>query len=327
METVVDELLQYEDFFSRCAEREGPYMALFYTCVSANIPFVISDLPEGEYDPAAMWTLYVKKLVENGDDKRGGRDAEWLDGITDIRWAFGSKLDNTDFAAAIKAEKERLSKQPGTKLQRKRWGTKGGGALFTASDYERMDDLLDACAADYRNTGLSQRKEQSLIRYVKELFLADKANEEGDFRASQSHYRNADMILAGEGMRAKDEKPLEGFRFDAMIDAMEKAGLMKEGHFLSFDDTKEAIWRFVHPKGKNRYNYSIDVADQILLNWENNMRKNSAQAEVYELPAEMKLEDENGEFLPEETEEEKALKQQMDLLPVRFRKAADDEDA
>jgi hypothetical protein len=323
LESIVDELMQYEDFFLRCAEREGPYMALFYTCVSANIPFVVSDLPEPGSDTAAYWSVYVRNVAANGDDKKGGRDAEWLDGITDIRWAFGKKLDKEDFAAAISAEKDRLSKLPGTQQQRDRWGRKGGGDAFTAADYARMDTMLDACAADYRSTGLSQRKEQSLIRYVKELFLADKANEDGDYKGAQAHYKNADMILAGEGMRAKDEKPMEGFRFDACIDALERAGLMRDGHFKSFEDTARAIWAVVHPEGNPRYGFSLDVADQILLNWENNMRKNSAQAEVFELPAEMELHDDYGEFLPEEAEEEIALKQQMDLSRVRYKKAAE----
>ena len=321
MDAVKEELMQYQDFFLRAAEKEGACMALFYTCVSANIPFVVEDLPE-QYEDAALWEDYIDRLIAEGDDKKGARDAEWLDGVTDIRFVFGKKMDNTDFAAAIKSAKDRLSRLPGTKRQRERWGRLGGGDAFTNADYERMDNLLDAYASDYRATGLSQRREQALIRYVKEIFLADKANEQGDYKGSQAHNRNADMILAGEAMRAKDEKPMEGFRFDACIDALEKAGLMEDGHFKNFEDTARALWAIVHPEGNPRYGFSIDVADQILLNWENNARKNSAQSEVYELPGEMKLHDDYGEFLDEPTDEETALKQQMDLSTVRFGKGA-----
>lgn len=312
--------MQYKDFYLRTTEREGPHMALWYTCIAANVPFVIADIPKIR-DGADAWDLYVEKLVSEGHDKRGAREAEWLDGVTDIRWAFGKELSQKDLSAAINAEKARLSKLPGTNRQRERWGTKGNGVAFTARDYERMDALFDAYAADYLTSGLSQRQEQTLIRYVKCLFLADKADEEGDYKGSAALYKNADLIMASEAMRAKDEKPVERFRFDAAIAAMEKAGLMEDGHFLSFEDTQKAIARFIHPEGgSHRYGYSVDVADQILLNWENNMRKNSAQAEVFELPAEMKVFDDYAECMPTETEEERALKQQMDLSKVRFSK-------
>lgn len=318
MGDIREELMQFEDFYLRCADKEGPHMALFCACISANVPFVISDLPEdGDGGDGSIWERYIDKLIRAGDDKRGARDAEWLDGVTDIRRIFGKEMTETDFAKAIAYEKQRLANLPGTKVQRERWGTKGNGDPFTAGDYARMDHLLDAYAADYKATGLSQRQEQALIRYVKEVYLGDMSSEAGDYKGSQAHYKNADMILAGESMRAKDEKPVEGFRFDACIDALEKAGLMEDGHFLSYEATARAIWALAHPEGNERYGYSLDVADQILLNWENNMRKNSGQSEVYELPADMALHDDYGEFLPEETDEEKTLKKQMDLTPVR----------
>lgn len=319
MGTVRDELMQFEDFYLRCADKEGPHMALFYTCVSANVPFVISDLPEigGDASPDGVWAQYVDTLIAEGDDKRGARDAEWLDGVTDIRRVFGRELSETDFSRAIAYEKQMLMNMPGTKLQRERWGGMGNGQPFTTKDYDRMDHLLDAYAADYKATGLSRRQEQALIRYVKEVYLGDLSSEGGDYKGAQAHYKNADMILAGESMRAKDEKPVEGFRFDACIAALEKAGIMEEGHFKSYEDTARAIWAVVHPEGNPRYGFSLDTLDQVLLNWENNMRKNSAQSEVFELPEDMRLHDDYGEFLPEETEEERMLKRQMDLTPVR----------
>lgn len=319
---VREDLMQWNDLFLRIAEVEGPSMALWNSCIAANIPFVIADLPDVEKTKDKTWEKYIDKLIAEGDDKRGARDAEWLDGITDIRWAFGSKMSNSDFAAAISAEKTRLSKLPGTREQRRRWGEKGNGVPFTTRDYDRMDELFDAYAADYKASGLTQRQEQALYRYVKNIFLADRAGEEGDSKAAQAFIKNADIIMAGEAMRAKDEKPMEGFRFDACIRAMEDAGLMEDGHFLSYEDTCRAIWNLVHPEGNPRYGYSLDVADQVLLNWENNMRKNSGRSEVFELPPEMKTYDDYGEFEPEETEEEKVLKAQMDLSKVRFAKGS-----
>lgn len=322
-----DELMQWQDFYSRVAEREGPHMALWYSCVAADIPFVLSDIPENITDGSDTWEKYIAKLIKEGDDKKGGRDAEWLDGVTDIRWAFGAELTQPDLAAAIKAEKAKLSKLPGTKQQRERWGVKGNGRPFGPRDYERMDSLLDAYAADYKAGGMSQRQEQALIRYVKQLYLAELSEEEGDYKASQARYKSADVIMAGEAMRAKDEKPVDGFRFDACIAALERAGLMENGHFMSYEDTCRAIWKVIHPKGNPRYGYSLDVADQILLNWENNMRKNTGQPEVFELPADMRLHDDYGEFEPEETAEEKVLKEQMDLSKVRFSKKEKNKDA
>ena len=323
-----EELLEYRDFYLRAAEKEGPHMALWYTCIAANVPFVIGDLPEDikKSTEDGVWDAYVTKLIQEGDDKRGARDAEWLDGVTDIRWAFGKELTKKDFSAAINAEKERMDRLPGTKQQRKRWGAKGNGKPFDPHDYNRMDELLDAYASDYQSTGLSERQEQTLIQFVKWMYLADKASEEGDSRTAQLYIKNADMIMASNAMRTKDEKPMDGFRFDACIAALEKAGFMRDGHFLNYEDTCRAIWKFVHPEGNPRYGYSLDVADQVLLNWENNMRKNSGRPEVYELPPEMKTHDDYGEFLDEETEEEKALKQQMDLSTVRFAKGESNAD-
>lgn len=314
-----EELLQWNDFYVRVAEKEGPHIALFYTCISANVPFIVIDLPE-KLDSEKGWEQYVSNLIAAGDEKIGGRDSEWLDGVTDIRQVFGRELGQKDFSAAISAEKARLSKLPGTKEQRERWGTIGGGDPLTVDDYNRMDRLLDAFAADYKGSGLTQRRTQALLRYVKEVFLGEKASGKGESKSAMDHYKAADMILAAEAMRAKDEKPIEGFRFDACIVALEKAGLMEDGHFLSYEDTCKAIWNIVHPEGNPRYGYSLDVADQILLNWENNMRKNSGQPEVFELPSEMKTFDDYGEFEPEETEDEISVKQAADLSKVRFTK-------
>lgn len=320
MESVKEELMQWNDFYLQVTEREGPNMALFYTCIAANVPFVIADIPTKITDGADTWDKYTSKLISEGDDKRGARDAEWLDGVTDIRFAFGAELTQTDFAAAIRSEKAKLAKLPGTKTQRKKWGERGNGKPFKTDDYNRMDEMFDAYASDYKASGLTQRREQALIRFVKLTHLADKAAEDGDNKTAQGFIRSADAILAGEAMRAKDEKPMEGFRFDACIVALEKAGLMEDGHFLSYEDTCKAIWNIVHPEGNPRYGYSLDVADQILLNWENNMRLNSGRSEAYSLPPDMKTFDDYGEFEPEETEEEKTLKRQMDLTKVRFSK-------
>lgn len=126
------------------------------------------------------------------------------------------------------------------------------------------------------------------------------------------------MILADEQMRKKDEKIVDNFRIDAQIKAFEDAGFVANGKFLGFEDTQKVIFeRFVKRK---KYAYSIDVADQMLYDWELNIRANHELEMSTEFPDSLSTEDYYGEFEPEETETEKANKKFAQIASIRSTK-------
>ena len=73
---------------------------------------------------------------------------------------------------------------------------------------------------------------------------------------------------------------------------------------------------------KKKFNYSVDAADHMIFDYYNNARLNADLPPANELPAELRLEDELGEFEPEPTEEEERRARYAGLTPVVW----DDED-
>ena len=129
-----------------------------------------------------------------------------------------------------------------------------------------------------------------------------------------------DDLMASEQMRKKDDKPIENMRMDALVVAMERAGAMENGLFKTTAEVQESFWKRFFKKKK--FNYSVDAADHMIFDYYNNARLNADLPPANELPAELRLEDELGEFEPEPTEEEERRARYAGLTEVVF----DDED-
>lgn len=309
-----------QNFYEKLARVEGRYIALFHACAALNVPckpIVLEGIEDFDKcdDP---WITYINCLSEKKADRKGKKILTFFDGITNMREIFGKDLTETDFVKYVKAERAKLDKMPGTPEQREKWGI---NKEWTTEDYNELDRLYEARASSFKGQTLTLQQENALINVAKWSLKQDKFIDKGNLQGAKALLDMIDKTLAAESMRKKDEKPVEHFRPDAWVVALERAGLMADGKFLNLNDTINAIDKNLLRKRK--YNYSLDVLDQTLFKILNCIRQNADLAAVYELPTELLVDDELGEFLPEETAEEKKRKKYANLTPVRKQNSDD----
>lgn len=303
-----------QDFYEKLARVEGRYIALFHTCAALNVPCkpIVLEGVEDFDSCADPWITYINCLSDKKADRKGKKILTFFDGITNMREIFGKDLTETDFAKYVKSERAKLDKMPGTPEQREKWGV---NKEWTTEDYNELDRLYEARASSFKGQTLTLQQENALINVAKWSLKQDKFIDKGNLQGAKALLDMIDKTLAAESMRKKDEKPVEHFRPDAWVVALERAGLMADGKFLNLPDTIAAIDKNL--LRRHKYNYSLDVLDQSMLKMYNCIRQNADLAAVYDLPTELTVDDELGEFSPEETAEEKKRKKYANLTPIR----------
>lgn len=309
-------------YFERMEKENGCHIAIFLTCGMANIPclplYCPIDIVNHKGD---KWAYYIKSLKDNLERK--DRPLGFMDGVTDLRRIFGKELTEKDFSRYIKAEKDKIAMLQGTAEQRERWGTTPlcEGYPMTTDLYNKLDTQLDLWTARYKGQN-SPQIEQTLITIVSRNEVADYLFRKGDYASAQKVQKMVDDLMASEQMRKKDEKPVEAARIDAFVVALENLGAMEDGLLLTCDEVIEAI-RDKHIKSK-KYSYSVDAADQMLVDYINTMRLNCDLPIITELDEDTAVEDAYGEFEAEETEREKGNKKYAKLTPVKVVKRGKD---
>lgn len=304
--------------FKRLEEKNGSSIALFICCAAYNVPIEPLIIPENFFeqndDP---WRSYLDLLNSNGLLEKNGEYREFFDGTSDLRKIFGKELSQRDFSKYIEIEKRRLASLPGTAEQREKWGEGElyrGYPLDTAT-YDELDRQYASRAADFKGQSLSLQQRDALIKVCKWNMTIDYLLRNGNVDVAQKLQKMVQVELESEQMRKKDDKPVEEYRTDGHIVALENAGFMEDGKFKNLEETQKGIFR--HFIKRRKYGYSLDVADQILFDMTNNVRQNADLAILTELPDDLKIEDEFGEFEPEETEEEKARKRYAGVVKLR----------
>ena len=272
-----------QDFYEKLALAEGRYIALFHACAALNVPckpIVLEDIQDFDTckDP---WITYINCLSEKKADRKGRKILTFFDGVTNMREIFGKDLTEKD----IVSERAKISKRPGTPEQRAKWGINPDWK--TSEDYDELDRLYEARESSFKGQTLTLQQENALMNVAKWSLKLDKLIEKGNFTGAKTLTDMIDKTLAAESMRK----------------------------FLNLPDTIAAIEKNLLRKRK--YNYSLDVLDQSMLKMYNCIRQNADLAAVYELPTELAVDDELGEFSPEETTEEKKRKQYANLTPIR----------
>lgn len=313
------------DLFNRLAQTEGKHIALFHTCACLNVPckpIALEDCQDEFADSGEAWILYVNKLSEKKQDTKRGRVLGFADGLTSLAECFGGKLDHKDFAEYIVRERAKTAKLEGSSEQREKWGTEplysnGKSSIrMTQEVYDELDRQYSNRAESYKGQTLTPQMEDILVKVAKSNVIYDYLMRTGVVKLALDVQKSIDLMLASENMRKKDEKPTEQFRMDALVVALEKFGCMENGDFLSYDELVEVLKdKFVKSK---KYDYSLDVADQVILDVLNAGRKNADLMPFSELPDGIGVVDEYGECEPKETEEEKKRKEFAGLTKVQF---------
>ena len=315
-----------QEIYDRLSERVGAYIGLFAACCSLNVPFFAEVLPPvTEFcDMEDRWVWYndrISDMIHAEDERVLG----FFDGETNILRIFGKNLTKADVAEYIKVTKQAESSKPGTKEQRERWGSEplAKGLEPTTAIYNELDRQYDIWIGRYRGQTITPQLADSIIKICRWNMVAEYLIREGEYISAQKVQKMVDDLMASEQMRKKDEKPIEGMRLDALVMAFEKLGAMEQNQFKTFPEIVKIFWeRFFK---KKKYSYSIDAADHMIFDYYNNLRVNADQPVVSELPHDLKLEDDLGEFEEEATEEEQKRARYAGLTTVAFEEGNEEE--
>lgn len=300
------------NLFTKLEEKNGCHIALFLVCAATDTYFNPFIIPEdfAEYD-GNKWLTYCELLEEDKQKAKTKKEKTFFDGETDIRRIFGRNLSEEDLGKYIRIETARLERLVGTEEQRERWGVEDD---YTEEDYNALDRMYKNRLDNFRGQTLTDQMEYTLQEAAKWQLMADKLRRGHDIKGATDALKAVDKLLESECLRKKDEKPMEEVRIDALIVALEKMGLMENGQLLTYDETVKVLQdKFIKSK---KYDYSLDTADQMILDIFNTMRGNADMSPLLDLPEESLLEDRYGEFEETETEKEKEAKKYIGLTPI-----------
>ena len=314
-------------YFRQFAAANGVHLGLFYTCLKFDVPCEPLLLPEnfGDADfpkncgEKSRWHFYIRCLIDarkyqNEEGVRG-----FYHGVSDILRIFGRNFSEKDFAKYVLYERERMGNLQGTEQQRERWGTDDLWKDFNvnAAVYDELDRMYENRLASYKGQTITPQMEDTIIKVCKWNLVISHLFKNGEVKTAKDVQSMVDAVLAAEQMRKKDEKPMEAFRFDAQVKALEDMGLMEEGKLLTLDGVQKALFEnFIQ---KKKYGYSVDVLDHVIEDIYNTMRANADLMIETELPEELEPKDFFGEFEENETEEEKANKRFAGLTKVEYK--------
>lgn len=296
-----------QGYFEDIAKKTSPHMALFYCCVAYNIPF-LPDCISGADGTPDTWKEYLDNVRRRGAKDDNDEPLCFLDGMTDILKIFGeSGLSSGEFAKNIAAEKNFHSKVPGTKMQRKNWGTIDG---YTNEDYKELDRLYQIQSKPLEGS-IDMEMEFNLREICKLLLKYSRFIREGKTLDAQRTMSIIETIKSSNLLRKKDEKPAEAVKIDTLMDQLEKHHMAKGGKLLSREETLKVL-----QGSRPHYPHSFDVVDQILLLITNTMRKNDGLGELASLPEEMRFTPAPGEFNPKESDKERQRREALGLVKI-----------
>lgn len=188
------------------------------------------------------------------------------------------------------------------------------GVEMTLDVYEELQEFFNDKVAEFKGQTLTKTQETTIKDATKLRVASRHLLARGD-EAYAKLIKSSEELLASEQLRKKDERPVENFRIDSQIKALEDAGFIEKGYFLNAKDTAKVISKNFAKKRK--YDHSIDVVDDVLLDIINSMRANQDEPLLSDLPDDMLQDDIFGECNPEETEEEKERKKFAGIVSRR----------
>ena len=206
----------------------------------------------------------------------------------------------------------RTNKEPGTKAQRKTWGSGATGKQYSTEDYNRLDELFSTYSARLVSAGGYDTQQEYILRLCCRMTMdMEKMLAAGQVDKAQKLNKMIQENLASENLRKKDAKPMEEFRLDSWADALEEAGLTKNGKRCDPDEMFRIL--FGRPP---KYPYTKDAVEQMILINENRMRSNDGLPELPVLPDDMRLEDTLEEFEEEQGSREQEAYEKLGLVKM-----------
>lgn len=305
---------QQERFKALEKESCNSIIAIYMMCAVMDFPFWLKQASNASMSNAEnIWSAYYKAVM--ADEKLCKDHGEMLsfkDGDASYKGvknlADGGELKTSKDIAALEKARER-------------WGIKyisdsADGSettrRYTDEELTELENFYREQAAEFKG-GISPRIKNAIREICICRLEWKRCTGRGD---SQSAKRYSDMIkdiMAREGMRAGDAKPLESVRIDSIIDHLEKKGAVKDGKIVGKKELIKILAKD-HPK----YNTSLDIVDAMMMAIVNTMRKNNGMAEVERLPIAAQVKDVFGELLTAPSALEKHAMSKMGMVkPIR----------
>lgn len=266
--------------------------AIFYGCIEFDVPFYAAELAVGSRKP---WESYLFNLqAADAEEKTHSR-------------ANGGFLDGELTMEAANARKELTAAE-----YRKRWGTGNAEGNYTKADFERLEDLYSIFTDRLKSAGGPDAQQEHILRLTAKMTLEQEHYiSTGQVEKAQKLNKMIQDNLSSENLRKKDEKPVDDIKIDAIIDRMEKAGLMIDGDFVDPDIMFARIFGRA-PK----YAYTKDAAEQMLLYIINTMRSNDGYAEIGTLPDDARVTDNIHEFAEKPNDAERDSYAKLGLVQM-----------
>ncbi len=308
-----------QEFYETLEQEHGIHLSLYFMALKIDLPLYPLLLPDNFNEEENKWISYIDLLDKNDKlFKEDGELATFFDGESNMLRIFGKDFTERDFSKFVRFEKEKIAKQQGTPHQREIWGTTDlwQGLHLTTKLYNELDKRYMQRVGRYKGITVDDQMEETLRRVCKLTVAQDFLQSNGDASGVDKLQKTINSIMEAEQLRKKDEKPQEVFTAGGLLEALENAGLVEDGAFKDLDSVQEALFKFATRKGK--YDYSIDVVDQVINDIYKTMRTNADLFIESELPDSLKVNDIYGEFLEEETEQEKQVKKYAGLTKVAF---------
>lgn len=302
---------EQQERYDVLAEEASESLAYFYCCIAFDVPFDMECIPRDE--SRDRWLAYIDNLrVKKRDVGKDGEPLGFLDGLTNIIGIFGEGLKDGEFSKAVSAERSARRNRTGTEKQRKAWGSGETGKKYSKEDYNRLDELFSTYSARLVSAGGFDTQQEYILRLCCRMSLdMEKMLDAGLIDKAQKLNKMIQENLASENLRKKDEKPVEDFRIDSWADALEKAGLTKNGKRCSPDEMFQVL--FGRPP---KYPYTMDAVEQMILINENRARNNDGLPELSVLPDHMRLQDDLGEFAQEQGARELDAYEKLGLVKM-----------
>lgn len=307
---------QTERFDSLNSEIKNPAIALYVMCAMLDFPFWIAVASDAvKQKEKNTWNYYYDAVSK--DEKLSmdhGETISFADGEASFKGvlnlASGGKVQSAKNIDALEKAREKWGiryigdSEDGTEQTRS----------YTDDELCELENFYKEQAAEFKG-GLTPRIKNAIREICICRLEWKRCTGRGD---SQSAKRYSDMIkdiMAREGMRAGDAKPLEAMRIDSIIDHLEKKGAVKDGKIVGKKELIKILAKD-HPK----YNTSLDIVDAMMMAIVNTMRKNNGFAEVERLPLAAQVKDVFGELLTAPSSIEKQAMAKMGMVKTQREK-------
>ena len=295
-----------QKYYAGMAQETSRTYALFYACAAFNVPYKPSVIADMTANSNGVWVEYVKRLQMGYTAENKVKCETWVDGITDIKAAFGGEFPVLPITGDVLVAN--MSEMP----DRERWDIEWGEKMRD-EDCRNADDRYMMMTAN-RNGGMIPASVSMYLHdAIRYMILRDHA---ADSMEAKRYQEMADKLMNSDSVKNWQSNKGEVIQVDRIVRYLESIGAMQNGYLKSYDELVKIL-----AAQHGNYNMSLDVVDSVMMCFINTMRKNNGDSELTKLPVSAQVKDVKGELLPEMSAAEKKTLEGLGMKPPEREKA------